>query len=190
MPDLRMIPSPTLPRLEIDARLRALGHAPAGVDRRTHLRYRRQAWSHPDGASVVLCEAHVVGERFAQIRSDAPDELATALAAVPRATLLHEAGAASGPFAALPWLRRLCLLEHDAPSPELREHLTRLLTAPDLFVRSSATAAALGLDGEHAVWALELVASAETDPTLREMYTRTAEAERSRRSAAPGSQDS
>lgn len=180
MPDLRMMPSPTLPRAELDARLRALGYARAGVEPRTHLGYRLETWRHPAGASVTLCEAHVLGERYASVHADALDELEQALEAVPRADLLQAAAAAPGPREALPWLRRLCLLEYDVLSPELREHLTRALTDPDLFVRSAATFAALTLTREHAAWALEVVAQAETDPSLRKMYARTAKAERTR----------
>lgn len=185
MLDRRMIPNPALARVDMDARLRALGYAPAGHEPRTHLRFRLQAWRRPDGSSVELCEAHVLGERYVMVRSEAPDELARALEVVPRATLLHEAGAAPGPREAMPWLRRLCLLEYDELSPELREHLTRALTSPDLLVRSAAIAAAVSLVGEHAVWALELVAKAETEPTLRAMYRRTAKAERARLEGAP-----
>ena len=184
MPDQRMIPSPTLPRAEIDARLRALGHAPAGLQPRTHGSYRQQTWRHPDGSSVLLCEVHPLGERLAVISGDTPDALARALEVIPRATILHEAVAAPGPREALPWLRRLCLLEYDAVSPELREQLTRALTSDDLFVRSAAAAAALNLGPGQAGWALELVARAETEPTLREYYTRVLEAERSGSSAS------
>ena len=182
MPDQRMIPSPTLRRVEIDARLRALGHVPVAIRPRTHGTYRQQTWRHPDGSSVLLCEVHVLGERLVMISSEAPDELARALEVVPRATILDEVLAAPGPRQALPWLRRLCLLEFDSVSPELREHLTRLLTADDLFVRSAALAAALSLAPGNAVWALELAAGAETEPSLREAYTRAHEAERSRSS--------
>jgi hypothetical protein len=175
-----MIPSPTLARAELDARLRALGYARTPEEPRSHLRFRLQTWQHPAGASVTLCEAHVTGERYALVHGEALDEVAQALDAIPRATLLREAEAAPGPLEALPWLRRLCLLEYDVLSPELREHLTRALTAPDLMIRSSATAAATGLTGEHAVWALELVAKAETEPALRKMYARTAKAQRAR----------
>ncbi|WAS91245.1 hypothetical protein [Nannocystis punicea] len=180
MPDVRMIPSPTLARAELDVRLRALGYARTPEEPRSHLRFRLQTWQHPAGASVILGEAHVTGERYVLVHGEAPDEVAQALDVLPRATLLREAEAAPGPREALPWLRRLCLLEYDAPSPELREHLTRALTAPDLMLRSSATAAAMGLTREHAVWALELVAKAETEPALRKMYARTAKAERAR----------
>jgi hypothetical protein len=180
MPDLRMIPDPSLPRAELDARLRALGYAPAGVEPRTHLGYRLQTWRHPAGSSVTLCDAHVIGERYASVHAEAPGELAQALQTVPRADLLQAAAAAPSPREALPWLRRLCLLEYDVLSPELREHLTRALTDPDLFVRSGATTAALSLTREHAAWALETVAKAETEPSLRKMYARTAKAERAR----------
>ncbi|MCY0989246.1 hypothetical protein OV203_19060 [Nannocystis sp. ILAH1] len=180
MPDLRMMPNPTLPRAELDARLRALGYAHAGLEPRTHLGYRLQTWRHPAGSSVTLCEAHVLGERCAIIHAETLDELTQALETVPYADLLQAAAAAPSPREGLPWLRRLCLLAYDVLSPELREHLTRALTDPDLFVRSAATAAALSLTGEHAVWALEVVAKAETEPSLRKMYARTAKGERAR----------
>ncbi|PCC68644.1 hypothetical protein SAMN02745121_05318 [Nannocystis exedens] len=180
MPDLRMIPSPDLPRAELDARLRALGYARAGDEPRTHLRYRLRTWRHPAGSSVTLCEVHVTGERYAWVHAEALDDLSQALGALPRAALLQGADAAPSPREALPWLRRLCLLEYAVLSPELREHLTRALTDSDLLVRSSALAAALCLAREHAVWALEVVAKAETDPSLRKMYARTAKDERAK----------
>lgn len=184
MPDLRMMPDPTLPRAELEARLRALGYARAGLEPRTHLGYRLQDWRHPAGASVTLCEAHVLGERYAIVHAEALEELTQALGTVPYADLLQAAAAAPSPREALPWLRRLCLLEYDVLSPELREHLTRALTDPDLFVRSAATFAALSLTKEHAVWALEVVAKAETEPSLRKMYARTAKKERARQTEA------
>src|SRR6187402_2303781 len=101
MLDRRIIPDPTLARAEIDARLRALGYTRAGVEPRTHSRYRLQSWRHPTGASVLLCEAHVVGERYVAVSSEANDELARTLDGVSRATMLREADAASGPFEAL-----------------------------------------------------------------------------------------
>lgn len=180
MPDQRVIPNPTLARAEIDARLRARGYVPAGHEPRTHLRYRLASWRHPDGNTATLCEAHVMGERYMNLSTDAPDDLTGALEVIPRAALLQAADAAPDPRQALPWLRRLCLLEHDVLSPELREHLTRVLTHTDLLVRSAAIAAALGLTREHGVWALELVARAETDATLRTMYKQTARAERAK----------
>jgi hypothetical protein len=185
MPDQRVIPNPTLARAEIDARLRARGYVPSDDEPRTHLRYRRTIWRHPDGNTATLCEAHVVGERYMNVSAEAPDDLLSALEAVPRAALLHAADAAPDPRRALPWLRRLCLLEHDVLSPELREHLTRVLTHPDLLVRSAAIAAALGLTREHVVWALERVAEAETNATLRTTYKRTARAERGKLTRAP-----
>jgi hypothetical protein len=99
-------------------------------------------------------------------------------ARLPRASGSCDADAAPGPREALPWLRRLCLLDYEVLAPELREHLTRGLTAPDLVVRTATLAAAMGLTREHILWALELVATAETNTTLRTMYRRTIKAER------------
>ena len=178
MLDQRMIPNPTLPRAEIDARLRALGHLPASIQPRTHASYRQQTWRRADGSSVLLCEVHPLGERLVALGGDALDELMRALEVIPRATLLQEAVHAPGPREALPWLRRLCLLEYDAASPELREQLTPLLGSDDLFVRSAAAAVILHLAPGQSVWALEILVQAETEPTQREWFTRTLEAER------------
>ncbi|MFY0534179.1 hypothetical protein [Nannocystis pusilla] len=97
MPDLRMMPNPTLPRAELDARLRALGYAHADLQPRTHLGYRLQTWRHPAGSSVILCEAHVLGERCAIVHAETLDELTRALETVPYADLLQAAAAAPSP---------------------------------------------------------------------------------------------
>lgn len=184
MTEPRMIPSPTLARVEIDARLRALGYAPVGVTPRTHFRYRQQVWRDRSGSRVTLCEVHAIGERHVVLEGDAPDGLTGALEVVSRADILHAAAVATGPYEALPAVRRLCLLDYDALSPELHGHLERLLTAEDPFVRSAALAAAMNLVGEAVPWALELAASAETDEALRGDYERAAKRERAALAAA------
>lgn len=177
MPDIRLIPDPTLARAEIDARLRALGLTLARDDARTHLLQRRVTWARGTDSSVTLCEHHVIGERYAVVAGDAAEEVTAALAPVDRATLLAD-DPATPTIAAMPALRRLCLLEREAPSPELRDRLARALAAPELLVRTAAMAAALTLAREHALWALELAVAGEPVEALRENYRRTLEAER------------
>jgi len=184
MPEARMIPDPTLARAEIDARLRALGYALVDDQRRTHTLQHTLTWQHADGTSVLLGEHHVLGERYVVVDGEVGERLAQALQPIPRATLLRELDAAPGLQQALPWLRRLCLLERGAPSDELRERLTRALAAPELFVRTAAMAAALCMARAHGLWALELAAGSEPVPELREKYVRTAAAERARDGSA------
>lgn len=183
MPEAREIPDPSLARAEIDARLRALGYALVDEQARSHSRYHTLTWQHADGGSLMLGEHHVTGERYVVIAGEVPESVVQALRSVPRATLLRELDAVPG-LPALPWLRRLCLLEHDAPSDELRERLARALAAPELFVRTAAMAAALSLARKHGLWALELAAGSDPLPELRDKYARTLAAERARDGAA------
>lgn len=184
MPEARKIPDPSLARAEIDARLRALGYALVDEQARSHSRHRTLTWQHADGGSLMLGEHHVMGERYVVIDGEVPESVVQALQPVPRATLLRELDAAPGLQQALPWLRRLCLLERDAPSDELRERLARALAAPELFVRTAAMAAALCLARTHGLWALELAAGSDPLPELRDKYARTVAAERARDGAA------
>ena len=172
MPEVRLIPDPTLARAEIAGRLRALGLTLAEEETRTHTRYRSSIWRRGDAASVRLVDHHVVGERLAVVDGDVHDDIVQALVPVDRTTLL---AAIVDPttIAAMPALRRLCLLERDDPSPELRVLLARALQAPQLLLRTSAMAAALCLARAHARWALELAASDEPDAELRERYRQT-----------------
>lgn len=174
MPEVRLIPDPTLARAEIAARLRALGFMLVDEKMRTHTRHRSSIWMRGDAASVRLVDHHVVGERVAFVDVDAHDDIVQALAPVDRATLL---AAIVDPttIAAMPALRRLCLLERDDPSPELLALLARALQAPQLLLRTSAMAAALCLARAHARWALELGASDEPVAELRERYRKTIE---------------
>lgn len=172
MPEVRLIPDPTLARAEIAARLRALGLTLAEEETRTHTRFRSSVWTRGDAASVRMVDHHIVGERVAVVDGDAHDDIVQALAPVDRATLL---AALVDPttITAMPALRRLCLLERDDPSPELRALLARALRAPLLLLRTSAMAAALCLARAHARWALELAASDEPVADLRERYRQT-----------------
>jgi hypothetical protein len=177
MPDIRLIPDPTLARAEIDARLRALGHALVLDEPRTHQLQRRTIWQRADDSKVTLCEHHVVGERYAVVSGDGSAPAVEALAPVDRATLLTDGDRVA--ISAMPALRRLCLLERDEPSPELRAWLERALLAPELLVRTAAMAAALSLARAHALWALELAVQGEPVAALREQYRRTLEVETS-----------
>ncbi|MDC0718136.1 hypothetical protein [Nannocystis bainbridge] len=170
MPEVRLIPDPTLARAEIVARLRALGLTLEEEATRKHTR-TRTIWMRGDAASVRLVDHHIVGERLAVVDGDMHDDIVQALAPVDRATLLATI-ADPTTIAAMPALRRLCLLEHHDPSPELRVLLARALQAPLLLLRTSAMAAALCLAPPHALWALELAASHEPVAGLRERYSR------------------
>ncbi|RYE91878.1 MAG: hypothetical protein EOO75_07945, partial [Myxococcales bacterium] len=178
MAEHRFIPNLALTRHEIVERLGALGFRRVTDEPRTHLDNRTMTWEHASGARVAYQEHHIVGDRYLIADGKLPAGFNAALEPVHRLVLLRQVEAAPGLAEAMVGLRRLCLLERDAPSPELRAWLDRAFASPDLFVRQAAATAALFLERSYALEILAGLAANEPHRGLRAKFARTLAANR------------